>query len=213
MNILLIGNGKMGKEIKKYFKNSPYKIVDSLSIYKKKYKKNLPLDYIIDFSSPEALNISLKYALLYKIPLIIGTTNYSIDELERIKNAAKKIPICLDSNYSIVFKKFKKIKEFLSNDNLKKNEYIIETHHANKLDSPSGTAKSISNSNSTIYSLRGANFFGIHEIRFLYEFEEISIKHTSNSRSIFVNGVELVLKNINSYSPGFYSLDDFLKGE
>lgn len=211
MNILLVGNGNMGSEFKKYYKNSNHKIVDTLYLKHKTYKKDLPIDIIIDFSSPKALNISLKYALLYKIPLIIGTTSYSIDELERIKNASKKIPICLDSNYSIAFNNFKTIKEFLSNIPQNKSEYIIEKHHSSKKDSPSGSAKSLSNSSSIIYSLRGGNYFGVHEIIYLFENEEISIKHTANNRKTFVDGVNLVLNEISSYKNGLFKLKDFLK--
>ena len=211
MNILLVGNGNMGLEFKKYYKNSNHKIIDTLHLKHKTYKKNIPIDIIIDFSSPKALNISLKYALLYKIPLILGTTSYSLDELERIKNASKKIPICLDSNYSIAFNNFKIIKEFLSNIPLNKNEYIIEKHHSTKKDSPSGSAKTLSNSSSTIYALRGGNHFGVHEVIYLFENEEISIKHTANNRKIFVEGVNLVLNEISSYKNGLYKLKDFIK--
>lgn len=211
MNILLIGNGNMGKEIKKYYKNSNHKIIDTLSKTHKKYIKNERIDVIIDFSSKDALNISLMYALLYKIPLIIGTTNYSFDDIKRIKNASKKIIIVMDSNYSIVFNRFKNIKNYLSNDKIEKNEYIIETHHSNKIDSPSGTAKDLSNNSSIIYSLRGANYYGTHEIRYLYKNEEISIKHIVNSRASFVEGIDFVLNKLNSLRNGLYSLNDLLK--
>lgn len=213
MNILLIGNGNMGKTIKNYFKKSSHKIIDTLHLKHQKYTKNTPIDIVIDFSSPKGLNTSLRYALLYKIPLIIGTTSFNIDELKRIENASKKIPISLESNYSIVFHRFNYIKQYLSNDKLEKNEYILETHHKNKVDIPSGSAIKLNKSGADIYSFRGASCFGEHEVRYLYKNEQITIKHTANNRDIFVEGVEFVMNKIINYKNGLYSLDYFIKGD
>ena len=210
MNILLVGNGLMAKPLKEVI-NKEHKIVDTLHIKHKNYKKNDYIDVVVDFSHPTGINVSLKYALLYKVPLIIGTTGFSIDEISRITSASKKIPICLDGNYSLVFNKFNKLVSLISSDSSIINQYVIETHHQTKKDSPSGSSLKLLNNKNNIYSLRGASFFGEHEVRILFEDEQIVLKHTANNKRIFANGVLHVINKITKYSPGLYKLDDFIK--
>lgn len=210
MNILLVGNGKMGASLKKTLKGK-HKIIDTLHLHHKIYKKQDYIDVIIDFSSPKGIDTSLKYALLYKVPLIIGTTGLNIDEINRIKTASKKIPICLDSNYSIIFLKFKNLVSYFDNDKHLIDKYVIETHHQDKKDFPSGSSLKLTNNKNNIYSFRGASFFGEHEVRLLFENEQIILKHTANNRDIFSLGVITVLEKITHYKNGLYSLKDFIK--
>ena len=212
MNILLIGNGKMSKTIKMYFKNTEYKIIDALDDKHKKYKKDLPIDLVIDFSSPSGLNTSLYYSLLYKVPLIIGTTGYNLENKKRIENASKKIPIFFESNFSLVLYEFKKIKEYLSNLDIQKNEYIIETHHKFKKDSPSGTALSLNLKKAPIFSLRGGSVFGEHEVRYIFDYEEIIITHVAHNRFAFMDGLKLAINFIITQVNGIYNLNN-IKGD
>ena len=97
MKILLIGKGRMSIEFKKLYSNE---IVDNFSS-KEEFKDYDNLDGVIDFSYPELSISSASYCLKHHIPLVIGTTNLTDKQLQIIKDVSKKIPICVDSNFSL----------------------------------------------------------------------------------------------------------------
>ena len=175
--------------------------------------KTLP-DIIIDFSSPKCtLDLLENYAGKHHIPMVIGTTGFSDDEVEIIKSYAKKFPIFLASNmsYSVAL-----LEELLRELAPKLSGYdieIVETHHNRKKDAPSGTAKTLANAMaealsdagndmSVVYgrsgkrelneigisALRGGNIVGTHTINFYGQSDTLSITHTALSREMFAEG-------------------------
>ncbi len=211
MNILLIGNGKMKEAICNYIKDKNIFIADVL--YKKHltYKKKYDIDAIIDFSSPEALPLSIKYQNRFKCPLIIGTTNYNMDELKIIKENSKLFPIGMDSNFSKVFHLFNKLNKLVSNYDIDKKKYIIETHHNGKSLKPSGSSLLLNDENTQIFSLRGGNNVGKHEVIYLFENEEIYLTHQAFSKEIFVEGAFELLNYIKGKKCGLFSYSDYIK--
>ena len=152
-------------------------------------------DLIIDFSRPESTIKILKTAV----------------ELNHI-------PILLSYNLSTGIHKLKKILiNFLSDNNDLFDCKIIDIHHKNKIDSPSGTAIEIkkiidSNSNNKIKSIdidsfREGEFYGIHEIIFSNEKQIINFKHEALSRKIFAAGAVEQIGKIITKSPGLYDLN------
>ena len=144
------------------------------------------------------------------------------NELNQIKKASDHIPVLLSYNLSTGIHKLKKIlKKFLSDNNDLFDCKIIDIHHKNKIDSPSGTAIEIkkiidSNSNNKIKSIdidsfREGEFYGIHEIIFSNEKQTINFKHEALSRKIFADGAISIAKSMTGISPGMYTTQDFFK--
>ena len=96
---------------------------------------------LIDFSAPDGFTESLKFCKENKIPFISGTTGLSAKHLEGVANAKKVIPILIASNMSLGIANLKtSIEKYLISINTSVKCKIIEIHHTNKKDSPSGTA-------------------------------------------------------------------------
>lgn len=102
-------------------------------------------DVIIDFSHHSALDDVLSYALRTKTPLVIATTGYNDNELDKIKEASKTIPIFLSYNMSlginVLLKLVKESTKILEGFDIE----VVEKHHNKKFDAPSGTAVMIAN--------------------------------------------------------------------
>lgn len=148
INILLNGsNGKMGKALCKYIENSSHFNLlygidkDNTDLFNNITKKP---DIVIDFSTPLATFLALDYSLKNLVPIVIATTGFSNNEENKIKEFSEAIPIFKSSNMSPSINIFSDIASFLAKkmDNINNNMdiEIIEKHHRNKVDAPSGTA-------------------------------------------------------------------------
>ena len=145
---------------------------------------------IIDVTSTEGTNKLISVLLHEKIniPLIIGTTGkFSEGCITNIMDYSKTNPVFKVSNFSYGIPEVEKILKTIDVSNW--NVSIKETHHVNKLDKPSGTAKSlaqiINHDTSSIESVREGDIFGKHEITFDTEHEQIKIIHEAKDRDIF----------------------------
>ena len=119
--------------------NNNFSVLDSLDKINN-IDKNI--DVLIDFSSPSNLDSILSYCLNTKIPAIICTTGFTEDQINKIKKTSEDIPVFYSQNMSLgvnlLINLAKKALEFLGPDF---DIEIIEKHHNNKIDAPSGTAK------------------------------------------------------------------------
>ena len=211
-----------------------YENIKSFSLYNDEVPK-----IIIDFSNKAALDDTISYALKNKCAIVIGTTGFDSDDLKKIKNAANSIPIFFSANYSLginlVNIALKKITQTFSENGFSCE--IVESHHRQKKDVPSGTALMIANNildNSSIYknlhsgygndyiiqdsdlgihSIRSNNEFGMHEIIFESDSEVVTIKHKAKNRDVFAKGAILAAKFIVSKKNGLYNMDDLLNKE
>lgn len=240
-------NGKMGKELVKEidsfedlllicgfdFKDigiNTYPVYNNINEI-----VNIP-DVIIDFSFPVCTLEILKYATSNKIPIVIATTGFSNEQLEKIENASKIIPIFQSSNMSFTISLMKKLVAHIATLLPDTDIEIIETHHNNKIDAPSGTALSIANAISSclpyesnyIYnrhnlkqkrskreigfsSIRGGNIVGEHTVKFFGDYETFEITHTTYNRSVFANGALRAAQFIVNQIPGLYNMEDLTK--
>ncbi|HZJ77011.1 MAG TPA: dihydrodipicolinate reductase C-terminal domain-containing protein, partial [Oscillospiraceae bacterium] len=146
MNLLIYGiDGYMGKLIKSLADKDPcwQKIAGMDTDICKKLLDDR-YDVVVDFSHPSALDELLDYCTGKNIPLVIGTTGYSNEQLEQIWDASDKIPILKATNMSlgmnIVFVFAEQIAKILGN---RFDIEVIEHHHNRKKDAPSGSAKYI----------------------------------------------------------------------
>ncbi len=247
INILLSGsNGKMGKTIRELCKSD-----EDLNIkagFDKIYNDTCPfpqydnltnclekVDVIIDFSRPEALDDLLNFAKKDKTPVILCTTGYSKEDILKIDEASKEIPIFRSANMSlginIINNVLKRIAPILYD---KYDIEIIEKHHNQKIDAPSGTAlllastiqdvidedtnlvkgrdgiKKRDKKDIGIHAIRGGTIAGEHEVLFCGTSEVITLSHQALSRDLFAVGALKACKFMYGKKPGKYSMDDLI---
>jgi 4-hydroxy-tetrahydrodipicolinate reductase len=209
-------SGKMGTNLLKLCANDKnIKICDDLN--------DDSLEVIIDFSHPDSTLKLLKSLPTQKISLIIGTTGLKEEHFQYIEEISKDKRVLIAPNLSKGISVFKNtIVEFIKANDKELHCLIEETHHDQKIDSPSGTAielKKIIQSNNTknliadieIISKRTGKIFGIHEIIFYKDTKKIQFKHESKSRNIYSDGALQAAHWIKDKEEGLYSFEDFLK--
>ena len=248
--IILNGaNGKMGKSVINAVEknNEKFKIVAGVdfsppkfNVYDFKIEKNFPknckADAIIDFSNPNALEDLLQFSKTEKIPLVIATTGYTEDQIKKIEEASKTVAIFFTFNMSLginlLIELVKKSNKVLKTDF---DIEIVEKHHNQKIDAPSGTAimiaDAINNQNNDYYeyiydrqkvrqkrqkneigihSIRAGTIIGEHEVIFSGEDEIISISHTALSKNVFAIGAIKAAEFIKTKDKGLYNMKDLV---
>lgn len=216
MNIALCGiHGAMGKILKDEIEQSgENKLVGYFSPRNGITGQDISekIDVIIDFSRPENIDFLLDYALKNKVALVICTTGYTDEQIEKIKKAGENIRILLSSNTSIGINILRKIAMLISPTMKDFDIEIVEAHHNKKKDMPSGTAKTLKSdvleatgkSDIPVHSLRAGNIVGEHEIVFAKDDEVIKISHTALSKRIFAVGAIDLSDKLLSKDIGFY---------
>jgi 4-hydroxy-tetrahydrodipicolinate reductase len=190
MQIGIIGYlGKMGQEILRCIESS-----EDSCVYRKDQNNEIlqsTPECLLDFSVPEALSSSCEKAIFFQCPFVIGTTGLTPKHHQMIKDCAEKIPVFYSTNYSLgihcVHTMLKAVKDQLKDWDIG----ILETHHTEKKDAPSGTAYSLQktlNRNVPIESFRLKGVPGEHMVIFSNQNEIIHLKHTAYSRQVFASG-------------------------
>lgn len=217
LNIIVSGiGGKMGKEVvKSAEKNENTSLLGDIKEIESFPKGEIQNSVIIDFSSREGLQKALELCLKYKIPLVTGTTGITSEDFKKIDAASRQIPVFLSFNMSMGIYFLQRI--LRENSKFLKENYdeeIIEVHHSNKKDSPSGTALNLSEAlnDVPITSLRMGGIKGCHQIIFADENEVIEIKHTALDRSLFSDGAVKAALFIKDKKPKLYNMEDMFKG-
>ena len=220
MQIAIIGYGKMGKLIAVLAEEKGYDIVLKTNSNLPFEKCNLKdVDVAIDFSTPETAFNNISHAIKNNIPIISGTTGW-LEKLEEIKKLCTKYngAFLYASNFSIGVNMFFKINTELAKLMQDKNykTSISETHHLEKLDKPSGTAKTLSedihkelNITPNIISHRIEKQIGTHEIMYESEIDNIKIVHEAKSRDGFALGALKAAEWIRN-KKGIFSMQDVL---
>lgn len=176
-------------------------------------------DCLIEFTNPQASIEHLNYILKYEKAAVIGTTGLSPEQLERVKQVSKSIPIVFSPNMSIgVNLLFRLVKEAGSKLSSEYKVSIVEAHHIHKKDSPSGTAKALAEivkevrgkEVSDIKSIREGEIVGEHKITFDSLLDTIELSHTAKTRDIFAQGALEAAKWVVKQRKGLYSMGDVL---
>jgi 4-hydroxy-tetrahydrodipicolinate reductase len=201
----------MGQEIELLLEESGHKCVFKYDILGE-WKSGDP-EVLIDFSLPQAFSSTMGYVKKYKIPLVIGTTGLSAEQIETLKSLSKDFPVVQSYNFSVgiqmLLKCTKMLKENLPDWDIE----IIETHHRFKKDKPSGTALMIKNligKDVNISSLRLGNIPGNHTVSFGGLGEVISLTHSATSRRTFTEGVLKSILFVMDKKDGFYSFNEVI---
>ena len=182
------------------------------------YDLSEEIGVLIDFSEAKFSLKAVEYSKNLHIPLVLGTTGYEDEDLNMIREASQSIPLLKASNTSLGIAFLKKIIDLTSDsfsyfDNLE----ILETHHQDKKDSPSGTALDLANFLSErikgkdsipIQSQRTGDTAGEHKIILSKEAERIELTHKALDRSIYAKGALAGAKWLNSKPNGLYSMSD-----
>ena len=251
IKILLSGaNGKMGQAVTRAIEGydnikicagfdintegkSDFPVYDDLS------KLTEKPDAIIDFSHPALLDSLLDYAVKNDIPAVICTTGLSREQILRIEYESKQIPLFFSANMSLgvnllidLVCRASKILE----DNF--DIEIIEKHHNQKLDAPSGTALAIADAISDavtfepeytydrhsvrkkrdkreigIHAVRGGTIVGEHDVIFAGTDEVIEIKHSASSKEVFAVGAVRAAIYLINQKPGLYAMKDLIAAQ
>ena len=197
-------------------------------------------DVIIDFSNPAALDGMLAYAVDNKVPCVICTTGFSKDQIAKIEDAAKTIPVFYSGNMSLGINMLMELlkKAALTLAPAGFDMEIVEKHHNQKLDAPSGTALALADSMNEalnekyayvydrsrerkkrekyeigISAVRGGNIVGEHEVIFAGQDEVIEFKHTAYSKAVFAKGAVQAAKFLAGKPAGFYDMSDVIQAQ
>lgn len=185
-------------------------------------------DLVIDFTTPDATRAHVAAALTAQKPLVIGTTGLSAGDLELIQDAARTCPILYSANMSVGINLLAALVEQASSRLGEDFDIeIMETHHRNKVDAPSGTAlllgratgreaeqidRSGKRGTGTLgYAVqRGGDVIGEHSVTFFGPGERLELAHRAHDRSLFAKGALRAAQWLKDQPNGFYSMRDVL---
>ena len=204
---VLGSNGKLGSLIKNDINsNNKFHFVESIS---RNISINNISDIIVDVSSDEGTFNLIEYLIKNNInkPLLIGTTGLSDKTNQLIRIYSIKNPVALISNFSQGINKVKQLLKELDNLGSDWKFSMIEKHHINKKDAPSGTAKTLLdciNRDCQINSIREDEIIGYHQLKLESLEEEIIISHNAKTRNLFAKGCLNYISWLITKKPGLY---------
>ena len=236
MRFLLIGRGKMGALIRETARAAGDEIeaafgredLDQLG------KLGRVADVVIDFSRPEALGEVASYVRRTGTPLLSGVTGYTPDQLRALESLGTAAPVLWSANYSLgvaVLARALRVVAPVLRESF--DIEVTETHHNQKADAPSGTAKLLveavdpqhtlrpvygregncgrrEKDEIGIHALRGGTVAGTHTVHFFGPDEELEFTHRAASRQIFVNGALHMARILKDKPNGLYDLQALL---
>ena len=248
INILLCGaNGKMGNAVRRIAEGQDtVKIVagydintlsEDFPVYDSLEKVTEKIDCIIDFSHPSLTDSILDYAKANKIPAVICTTGLSKEQISKLEFYSKETPIFFSANMSLgvnlIMDLVCRASRILDGSF---DIEIVEKHHNQKLDAPSGTALAIADAIADtvsfnpkymfdrhsvrqkrgkdeigIHAVRGGNIVGEHTVIFAGNDEVIEIKHSATSKEVFAVGAVRAAMFMYDKAPGLYNMTDLVK--
>ena len=193
-------------------------------------------DVVIDFSHPSSLTNILAYCKERKLPVILATTGYTAEQKEEMQRAAEEIPVFFSANMSLGINLLISLAKTAAK--LLEGSFdieIVERHHNQKLDAPSGTALAIADAIDDtlsypaeytfdrhsvrrkrkpteigIHAVRGGTIVGDHDVIFAGKDEVIELKHSAYSREVFAVGAVRAAKFMSGKAPGMYSMNDLI---
>lgn len=249
-NILMHGcNGKIGQVISRIIPEHPslklvagvdphLSIPNPFPVYANINECDVPVDVIIDFSTAKAVRPLIQYALHKRIPVVVCTTGLSEEDITYLHDASKEIPIFFSANMSLgvnlLITLAKRATEILADSGF--DIEIIEKHHNQKIDAPSGTAIAIADAiNETLdeayelrfdrstvrekrpkkeigmHAVRGGTIVGDHDIIFAGTDEVITLSHSASSKEVFAVGALKAARFLAAKNPGLYNMEHLLE--
>ena len=237
MRIVLIGYGKMGREIERLAIGRGHEIVAKIDIDNASDLNSLTsddADVAIEFSNPASAFSNIMTCIEKQIPVVCGTTGW-LDKKQEVESATKSYQSTFfyASNYSIGVNLFFRLNKMLANLMAPHKEYAIytnEIHHTEKKDSPSGTAITIAegiieayaekdkwvnnqipaSNEVAIWSQRESIKPGTHTVKYISKVDQIEMTHEAFSREGFALGAVIAAEWVED-KKGVLGMDDMLK--
>ena len=240
LKILLSGAcGRMGRQVAALAEQENAQIAAGVDVRAEAYGAfpvypsfsmvDQPADVIVDFSRPEGLPALLSYAKAHHLPVVLAATGYNEQDLAAIHAAAQTVPIFRSANLSLGVYVLKTLARQAARLLPDFDIEIIEKHHNQKLDAPSGTALMLYDAVSTpdtqpvfgrsgrtqkrekneigMHAIRGGTVPGEHEVGFYGPSEVVTLAHSAQDRSIFARGALRAARFIASQAPGEYDME------
>lgn len=241
-------NGRMGQTITKLVSEDENAIIvagiDAYDGIKNEYPVftniddcDVEADVLIDFSNASAVDKLLEYCKLRKLPVVLCSTGLSEEQIKKVYDTSSEIAVLKSGNMSLgintVMKMLSGVSKLLSDAGY--DIEIVEKHHNQKVDAPSGTAlmladiinEQLNSEFNYVYdrsqkrekrdrkeigisAVRGGTIVGDHEIIFAGPDEVIEIKHRAYSRGVFGKGAIEAAKFLKGKSSGFYDMSDVI---
>lgn len=249
IKIIMCGcNGKMGQTITGIVAEDEeseivagFDIVENDSlpypVFTDMYKCDVDADVVIDFSSSKGTDKLLEYCVDKKMPLVLCTTGLSEEQLNKVHEASKTIPVLKSANMSLgintIMKLLKEATKVLAPAGY--DIEIVERHHNQKVDAPSGTALALADTINEqldneyeykfdrsgdrikrpkkeigISAVRGGTIVGDHEVIFAGIDEVIEINHHAYSKAVFGKGAVQAAKFLAGKEPGMYDMGNVI---
>lgn len=237
MKVLITGYGRMGRLIDETLTAAGDEIAERIDVENVNELDGTEkiADIIMDFSNPSLTDRVVAYAARTGTPLLSGTTNMTVEQHASLAELAKEVPVIWASNYSLGINLFMhilpQVKAALPDWDIE----ITETHHNKKVDSPSGTAKSLADvldpdgeyervygrsgncgartsREIGMHALRGGTVTGEHKVDFFGNDEVFEIVHKADSRQILVDGAIAAARKLVEKEPGLYTMETLLFG-
>lgn len=238
IHTVICGYGHMGKLIAQAIRNSDDMVICGILNHHSEialFSRRQRVDLLLDFSHPDAFALAQRFVHHSGCALLSGTTGLSADQQEALCALGQSHRVMSSANYSLgVAVMCKLVKQAAQ---LLRNEFdmeIIELHHQDKQDAPSGTARqllevidpdqqyeALTGRNGMIgrrgkevgiHAVRGGTLAGEHTVLFLGEDEKLTIHHTAISRKIFVNGALKAARWLLNQGNGFYTIEQMIGG-
>lgn len=214
-----------------------YQPSSTFPVYKDIAEYTGTADVIIDFSHVSALPSILYYAVAHQTPAILATTGYTDDDLQAIHQAAEQVPLFRSANMSLGVNLLAMLTQKAASVlGTQFDIEIVEKHHNQKLDAPSGTALMLADAASSafddgkhyiydrhsvrkhrskdeigIHSVRGGTICGDHDVIFAGYHEVITLSHSVSNREVFASGALRAAQYMASAKEKrLYSMNDVL---
>ena len=239
-------NGKMGRMITEIVKNDENAVIaagvdaytgvpNEYPVFESIDKCDVDVDVVIDFSTASAVDGLLDYCVQKKLPVVLCTTGLSEDQLKKVEEAAKETAVLKSANMSLginlLLKLLKDAAKVLAPAGY--DMEIVERHHNQKLDAPSGTALALADAINEemngeyeyvydrsqvrrqrdkkeigISEVRGGTVVGTHDVIFAGTEEGCASTRTAYSRSVFAKGAVEAGRFLAGKAPGMYDMGD-----
>ncbi len=192
-------------------------------------------EVLIDFSSPAALSDVLSYATAHRLPVLLAATGYGAEDQTKIEEAARRVPVFRTGNLSLGVNVLQRLVKTAAQALGGFDAEIVERHHRDKKDAPSGTALMLADSvregadraltpvygragmtgarskqEIGIHAVRGGTIVGEHEVMFAGEDEIVTLSHSARSRKVFAAGALRAGAWLIGRPAGLYNMDDLL---
>ena len=235
--IVIGGNGRMGRLVREALLARGFELAGSYDVDDiAELDEVAPAaDVAVDFSAPAALPHVLAYARRTGAAVVSGATGYAADQLAGLRALGETNRVIWSSNYSLGVAALRRATALVAEALAGWDVEIVETHHNQKVDAPSGTAKAllaavdpagerpVVDGRSGIvgarvpgeigmHALRGGTVAGTHEVHFFGTDEEVCLTHRAASRQIFVAGAVRAAERLLERDPGFYDFDALMFG-